>query len=92
MPLEQDGVQETLSLLINQNTSDDQTQVIFTTLWYIWKARNDARFQNKSWSVWQVHNAVAAEMKMSMHILEGKILQVQIQQQNDEEQDQENDE
>jgi len=31
-------------------------------------------------------------MKMSMHILEGKILQVQIQQQNDEEQDQENDE
>jgi ribonuclease HI len=36
-----------------------------TTLWHIWKARNHARFQNKKWSVLQVHYAVAADIKLS---------------------------
>lgn len=35
-------------------------------LWYIWKARNDLRFQNKKWSVLQVHYAMAVDIKMSL--------------------------
>lgn len=83
LPLEQDGVQEILSILIDQNTTDDQVQIVFTTLWYIWKARNDARFNSKSWTVWQVHNAVAADINSSLFILENKSLQAQQQQRHD---------
>lgn len=36
-----------------------------TTLWYIWKARNDAHFKNKKWSILQVHFAVAADMRLA---------------------------
>jgi len=31
-------------------------------MWYIWKARNDNRFQRKTWTPMQVHNAVAAHI------------------------------
>jgi hypothetical protein len=47
LPQEQDGVQDILSTIIHPNTSDLEFQKILTTLWYIWKARNDVRFQNK---------------------------------------------
>jgi len=33
------------------NTSDADFQRIMTTLWYLWKTRNDIRFQRKKWSV-----------------------------------------
>jgi hypothetical protein len=29
----------------------------------IWKARNDHRFKRKTWTIWQVYNAVAADIK-----------------------------
>lgn len=45
LPLEQDGVQEILSMVIRNNTSDADFQRIMLTLWYIWKARNETRFQ-----------------------------------------------
>ena len=32
-------------------------------MWYIWKARNDNRFQRKTWTPMQVHNAVAAHIQ-----------------------------
>lgn len=32
------------------------------TLWYLWKARNDTRFQRKTWNPWQVHHAVEAHV------------------------------
>ena len=41
--------------------------VILTTMWYIWKARNERRFHNKSWTVWQVHHAVAAGIAANLH-------------------------
>jgi len=44
LPNEQDGVQESLAQLINQQTTDEQMMLILTTMWYIWKARNDRRF------------------------------------------------
>jgi len=47
LPLEQDGVQEILSIIIDRNTSDADLWRIMTTLWYIWKARNDVHFQRK---------------------------------------------
>jgi hypothetical protein len=31
-------------------------------MWYLWKARNDNRFQRKVWTPWQVHHAVAAHI------------------------------
>lgn len=33
-----------------------------TTLWYIWRARNDLRFKNRKWSVLQVQFAVDAKI------------------------------
>lgn len=63
LPEEQDGVQDTLSVIINQHTTDGDLQRIFTILWFIWKARNDLRFQKRHWSVMQVHFAVEAEIK-----------------------------
>jgi len=66
LSIEQDEVQEILPMLVNQQTSDEQMQVIITTLWYMWKARNDKRFNNKSWMVWQVHNAVATDISATL--------------------------
>jgi hypothetical protein len=36
-----------------------------TIFWYIWKARNDMRFQRKKWSVLQVHRAVEADINVA---------------------------
>lgn len=65
LPQEQDGVQEALSRIIDNNTTENEFHKIMTTLWYIWKARNDAHFKNAKWSVLQVHDAVAADMKIT---------------------------
>ena len=65
LPLEQDGVQEILSIIIDRNTSDADLRRIMTTLWYIWKARNDTRFARKNWTPWQVHHAVAAHISVA---------------------------
>lgn len=34
-------------------------------MWYVWKVRNDFRFNNKRWTVWQVHNQAKAEINMA---------------------------
>jgi hypothetical protein len=31
-------------------------------MWYLWKARNNTRFQRKIWNPWQVHHAVEAHI------------------------------
>jgi hypothetical protein len=47
LPIEQDGVQDILTIILDGNSNDDQLRKTITTLWYIWKARNDFRFNNK---------------------------------------------
>jgi hypothetical protein len=46
--------------------SDSLFQKILITTWYIWKARNDKRFQKNTWTPMQVHNAVAAHINTHM--------------------------
>ncbi|XP_039780859.1 uncharacterized protein LOC120648186, partial [Panicum virgatum] len=65
LPNEQDGVQEIMSHILGQQADEEQICTILTTLWYIWRARNDKRFNNKTWTVWQVHHAVAAELALA---------------------------
>jgi hypothetical protein len=60
LPVEDDGVQVILSLVITKTFDDSLMQRILITLWYLWKARNDQRFGQKIWTTWQVHHAVAA--------------------------------
>jgi hypothetical protein len=60
LPLEDDGVQVILPLIIIDFVDDSLMQKILTTLWFLWKARNDQRFRRKTWTIWQVHHAVAA--------------------------------
>jgi hypothetical protein len=62
---EQDRIQDTWSIIIDKHTADNEFQKIMTTLWYIWKARNDARFKNAKWSVLLVHHAVAVDMRLT---------------------------
>lgn len=50
LPHEQDGVQDTLETIMAGSISEEQFQRIITLMWYLWKARNDLRFQRKSWS------------------------------------------
>jgi hypothetical protein len=52
---EQNGVQVTLPILLTTNPSDDLLCKFLFILWYIWKARNDNRFQRRTWTSWQVH-------------------------------------
>lgn len=70
LPQEQDGVQKILSTIITQHTTDDEFQNFLTALWHLWKARNDTRFKNKKWSVLQVHQAVATDIKVTAIAME----------------------
>ena len=62
LPQENDGVQLTLHAFISNLTPNAVFHKILITLWYLWKARNDTRFQRKTWTPWQVHHAVAAHI------------------------------
>lgn len=48
LPTEDDGVQTILPLLISDNVDDSLMQRTLTTLWYIWKTRNNHRFHTKT--------------------------------------------
>jgi hypothetical protein len=56
---------KSLSIIINRNTTESELQRIILTLWYTWRARNDARFKRKKWSVLQVHHAVEADIDVA---------------------------
>jgi hypothetical protein len=48
LPFEQDGVQDILSRIVKTTTTDVELHRIMTTVWYLWKARNDLR-DNPFW-------------------------------------------
>ena len=54
---EEDGIQSTLPLIIPNNADNEMITQTTLLLWYIWKARNDNRFNDKSWTAWSVHQA-----------------------------------
>ena len=62
LPEEEDGVQNILSSFISDSTSNFLFQKILIILWYLWKARNDQRFQRRIWTPWQVQHALAAHI------------------------------
>jgi ribonuclease HI len=55
-----------------------QFQRIMNTLRYLWKARNDLRFQRKKWTVLQVNHAVEADIKVTNIEAESNKLQVKL--------------
>lgn len=62
LPVEHDGVQRSLAAMIPSTISDVRLADLLSTLWYIWKARNELRFGGKRWSVLQVHHAAKTLM------------------------------
>jgi hypothetical protein len=62
LPHESDGVQIILQFVLPSNIPASHFNKIFYILWYLWKARNDNRFNRKTWSPMQVHYAVQAHM------------------------------
>jgi hypothetical protein len=66
LPQEHNGVQAALQVPIMPQTSDHTMLLTVTTLWYIWKARNELRFRKQKWSVLQVHYAVQAHIKTNI--------------------------
>jgi hypothetical protein len=47
LPSNEDSIQATLVFILSNNISEDLLQEVLTRLWYLWKARNDFRFNNK---------------------------------------------
>jgi hypothetical protein len=50
LPRENDGVQLILQSFISNSIPDSLLQKILTTMWYIWKTRNNNCFQRKTWT------------------------------------------
>ncbi|KAK3139475.1 hypothetical protein QOZ80_5AG0383870 [Eleusine coracana subsp. coracana] len=63
LPGGQQGVQAQLLHLLPPSTSPTNLQQIIITIWHLWKARNDKRFDRKNWTAMQVHWATKAVLK-----------------------------
>jgi hypothetical protein len=61
-----DGVQHILPDIFTTNPTEVSLTKTLFLLWYIWKARNDKRFQRKSWTSFQVHNAAATHFQTNL--------------------------
>jgi hypothetical protein len=66
---QEDGVQIALPLLLSPTLSDNTLCSALFTLWYLWKARNDNRFQRKTWTSSQVHKAAQAHLQNYLHAI-----------------------
>jgi len=75
LPYEDDRVQGTLQLLLQNNFSHDLLQKMLTRLWYLWKARNDFRFNNKQWSIQKIWHEINADIQSStLFSMQGMVL------------------
>jgi hypothetical protein len=57
------NIQQITPRLFPPNPNEHVLTKTLLLLWYIWKARNDQRFQRKTWSPLQVHQAAAAHFQ-----------------------------
>jgi len=62
IPTDHDGIQLILPHAMPNSLSRHDFAHRLVTLWYIWKARNDKRFNRKTWTPTQIHHAVVAFM------------------------------
>ena len=60
---DEDGVQQTLPAFLTPAPTESTLCTTLFLLWYIWKARNDQRFQRKTWTSFQVHKVAAAHQQ-----------------------------
>jgi hypothetical protein len=60
---EEDGVQLSLPILLTPDPTEATLSKNLFLMWYIWKARNDKRFQRKNWTSFQVHKAAKAHLE-----------------------------
>lgn len=59
-------MQEAFSFALPLNSSDEPIyRVMTTTLWFLWRARNDLRFNKKTWSVCRLCFEVATDLAAS---------------------------
>jgi ABC-type nickel/cobalt efflux system permease component RcnA len=66
----EDGVQFSLPLLITTTATEDALSQFLFIVWYIWKARNDVRFQRKNWTSFQVLRVAQAHKQTHISALE----------------------
>nr|AAL68852.1 putative protein NP_196765.1 [Sorghum bicolor] len=70
IPEEDDGVQLSLSFFFQNDITDHDLCNKLFLLWYIWKARNDTRFQRKTWTANQIRLAAAARINAHLDALQ----------------------
>lgn len=70
LPIGKQGVQTQLTTILGPDASPAQIHKTVVTLWYIWKARNENRFDRKIWSVLQVKSASQAELNKALSMLQ----------------------
>jgi hypothetical protein len=63
---DEDDIQHALPTLITTNPIEATLCNTLFLLWYIWKARNDNRFQRRTWTPFQVHKATAAHLQTQL--------------------------
>jgi hypothetical protein len=65
-----DDIQRAVVTLLSNNHSEANLSRFFFLTWYIWKARNDERFQRKKWNYMQVIKVAEAHMNNHLSALE----------------------
>jgi len=73
IPEEEDGVQLSLSFLFQNDITDHDLCNKLFLLWYIWKARNDTKFQRKTWTANQIKLAAAAHINAHLDALQNPV-------------------
>jgi len=73
IPEEEDGVQLSLSFLFQNDITDHNLCNKLFFLWYIWKARNDIRFQRKTWTANLIRLAAAAHINAHLDALQNPV-------------------